>query len=188
MNTNRWIWNNSNIHNNTSAGTVLHTIKGGKDGRPAVEQLVAIHRRSLTSDDSRTGVQRTKTVQSTTQRLQRLLSFRTSPQGGLHNRTTSPTLSYSCFVANSHDHLRVSTDVTQRCRDDNLHLTRLSTSPLQQTTLSSPLLAKDNFNIVVSKVSRSLRWLQTSSQHQRFKFPNSVAISVQLSTVNSDNK
>ena len=59
MNTNRWIWNNSNIHNNTSAGTVLHTMKGEKDGRPAVEQLVAIRRRSLTSDDSRTGVQRT---------------------------------------------------------------------------------------------------------------------------------
>jgi len=83
----------------------LQTIKGGKDGRPAVEQLVAILRRSLTSDDSRTFVQRTKAVQSTTQRLQRLLSFRTSPQEGLHNRTTSPTLSCSCFVADSHDHL-----------------------------------------------------------------------------------
>ena len=52
------------------------------------------------------GDQRTKTVQSTTQRLQRLLSFRTSPQEGLHNRTTSPTLSCSCFVADSHDHLQ----------------------------------------------------------------------------------
>ena len=114
MKTNRWIWNNSNTHNNTS-------YKGGKDGRPVVEQLVAILRRSLTSDDSRTGVQRTKTVQSTTQRLQRLLSFRTSPQG-LHNRTSSPTLSCSCFVADSHDHLRVSTDVTQRHRDDNLQV------------------------------------------------------------------
>jgi len=30
MNTNRWIWNNSNIHNNTSAGTVLYTIRGKK--------------------------------------------------------------------------------------------------------------------------------------------------------------
>jgi len=96
--------------------------KGGKDGKPAVEQLVVIRRRSLTSDDSRTGVQRTKTVQSTTQRLQRLLSVRTSLQEGLHNRTTSPTLSCSCFVADSHDHLRVSTDVTQRCRDDNLQV------------------------------------------------------------------
>ena len=56
------------MHNNTSAGTVLQAIKGGKDGRPAVEQLVAIRRRSLTSKDSRTGVQRTKTVQWTTQR------------------------------------------------------------------------------------------------------------------------
>ena len=83
----------------------LHTIKGGEDGKSAVEQLVTIRRRPLTSDDSRTGVQRTKTVQLTTQRLQRLLSFRTSPQEGLHNRTTSPTLSCSCFVADSHDHL-----------------------------------------------------------------------------------
>ena len=33
------------LHNNTSAGTVLQAIKGGKDGRPAIE-------RSLTSDDS----------------------------------------------------------------------------------------------------------------------------------------
>jgi len=79
--------------------------KGGKGVRLAVEQLVAIRRCSLTSDDSRTGVPRTKTVQSTTQRLQRLQSFRTSPQEGLHNRTTSPTLSCSCFVADSHDHL-----------------------------------------------------------------------------------
>jgi len=56
------------------------------------------------------------------QRLQRLLSFWTSPQEGLHIRTTSPTLSCSCFVADSHDHLRVSTDVTQRRRDDNLQV------------------------------------------------------------------
>ena len=63
------------------------------DGRPAIEQLVAIRRRPLTFDDSQTGVQRTKTVQTTTQRLQRLLSFRTSPQKGLHNGTTSPTFS-----------------------------------------------------------------------------------------------
>ena len=122
MNTNRWIWNNSNIHNNTSAGPVLKDIKGGKDGRPAVKQLVAIRWRSLTSDDSRTGVQHTKTVQSMTQCLQRLLSFQTLPQEGLHNRTTSPTLSCSCFVADSHDHLRVSTDVTQRRRVDNLQV------------------------------------------------------------------
>ena len=46
----------NNLHNNTSAGTVLQAIKGGKDGRPAVELLVANRRRSLTSDDSRTGV------------------------------------------------------------------------------------------------------------------------------------
>ena len=105
MNTNRWIWKNSNIHNNTSAGTVLQARKGGKDGRPAVEQLVAIRRRLLTSDDFRTDVQHMKTVQSTTQRLQQLLSFRTSPQESLHNWTTSPTLSCSCFVADSHDHL-----------------------------------------------------------------------------------
>ena len=94
MNTNRWIWNNSNMHNNRLQYKCWHrstSYKGGKDGRPAVEQLVAIRRRSLTSDDSRTGVQRTKTVQSTTQRLQRSLSFRTSPQESLHNRTTSPT-------------------------------------------------------------------------------------------------
>jgi len=122
MNINRWIWNYSNMHNNTSAGTVLQAIKGGKDGRPTVEQLVAIRRRSLTSDNSRTGVQRTKTVQSMTQRLQRLLSFRASPQQSLHNRTTSPTLSCSCFVADSHDHLRLSTDVTQRRRDDNIQV------------------------------------------------------------------
>jgi len=75
------------------------------DGRPAIKQLVAIRRRPLTSDDSQTGVQRTKTIHSTTQRLQRLLSFRTSPQEGLHNWTTSPTLSCSCFVADSHHHL-----------------------------------------------------------------------------------
>jgi len=50
---------NMNIHDNTSAGTVLQAIKEGKDGRPAVE-LVAIRRRSLTSDDSRTDVQRTE--------------------------------------------------------------------------------------------------------------------------------
>ena len=49
----------NNLHNNTSAGTVLQAIKGGKDGSPAVELLVANRRRSLTSDDSRTGVQRT---------------------------------------------------------------------------------------------------------------------------------
>ena len=46
----------NNLHNNTSAGTVLQAIKGGKDGRPAVELLVANRRRSLTSDVSRTGV------------------------------------------------------------------------------------------------------------------------------------
>ena len=48
------------MHNNTSAGTVLQAIKGGKDGRPTVEQLDAICRRSLTSDNRRTGVQRTE--------------------------------------------------------------------------------------------------------------------------------
>jgi len=48
-------------------------------------KFVAIRRRPLTSDDSRTGVQCTKTVQSMTQRLQRLLSFRSSPQEGLHS-------------------------------------------------------------------------------------------------------
>jgi len=57
------------MHNNASAGIVLQAIKGGKDGWPVVEQLVAIRRRSLTSDDSRTGVQHMKKVQSTTQRL-----------------------------------------------------------------------------------------------------------------------
>ena len=31
--------------------------------------------------------------------------FRTSSQEGLHIRTTSPTLSCSCFIADSHDHL-----------------------------------------------------------------------------------
>jgi len=46
-----------------------------------------------------------KTVQSTTQCVQLWLLFRTSPQEGLHSRTTSPTLSCSCFVADSHDHL-----------------------------------------------------------------------------------
>jgi len=53
MNTNR-CKNHSNLHNNTSAGTVLSThYKGGMDGMPVVEQLVALRRRPLTSDDSR---------------------------------------------------------------------------------------------------------------------------------------
>jgi len=140
MNTNRRIWNNSNIHNNTSAGTVLHTIKGERTAGLLSNNLsrFADVPWPLTTHGLVFNVR--KTVQSTTQRLQRLLSFRTSPQEGLLNRTTSPTLSCSRFVADSHE---------------------------------------DNFNIEVSKVSRSPRWLQTISQHQRFKFPNSVAISVQ---------
>ena len=48
----------NNLHNNASAGTVLQAIKRGKDGRPAVKLFVANRRRSFTSDDSRTGVQR----------------------------------------------------------------------------------------------------------------------------------
>ena len=87
-----------NLHNNTSAGTVLQAIKGGKDGRPAVE-------RSLTSDDSQTGVQRTKQFRRRHNASSDCCRFRTSLQEDLQDRTTAPTLSYSRFVADSHDHL-----------------------------------------------------------------------------------
>jgi len=98
--------------------------KRGKDGRPAVKQLVAIRRRPLTSDDSRTGVQRTETVQSTTQRLQQLLSFRTSPQEGLHSPqsdhyTNVVVQLLRCRLSRPP---QVSTDVTQHRWDDNLQV------------------------------------------------------------------
>ena len=81
----------------------LHTIKGGKDGRPAVEQLVAIRRCPLTSDNSRTGVQHTN--QFNRRHNASSDCCRSGPQEDLQDRTTSPTLSCSCFVADSHDHL-----------------------------------------------------------------------------------
>ena len=106
MNTNRCISNNSNLHNNTSAGTVLQAIKGERTAGLLSNNLslFADVRWLPTTPGLVFSVR--KTDQSTTQRLQRLLSFRTSPQKGLHNRTTSPTLSCSCFV----DRLRDSTD------------------------------------------------------------------------------
>jgi len=105
MNTNRWIWNNSNIHNNTSAGTVIQAIKGERTAGLLSNNLslFADVRWPPTTPGLVFSVR--ITVQSTTQRLQRLLSFRTSPQEGIHNRINSPTLSCSCFVADSHDHL-----------------------------------------------------------------------------------
>ena len=80
---------------------------------------------------------------------------------------------------------RVSTDVTQRRRDDNLQVIwraslRVLCSKLHYLRLCRPKIT----SIEVSKVSRSPTWLQTISQHQRFKFPISVAISVQTPTVN----
>ena len=123
MNTNQWIWKTIyTLHNNTSAGTVLQAIKGERTAGLLSNNL------SLFADvrwpPTTLGLVFSvwKTVQSTTQRLQRLLSFWTSPQEGLHNRTTSPTLSCNCFVADCHDRLRVSTDVTQCRRDDNLQV------------------------------------------------------------------
>ena len=105
MNTNWWIWNNSNIHNNTSAGTVLHTIKGERTAGLLWNNLSRFADVCWPPTTPGLVFSVRKTVQSKTQRLQWLLSFRTSPQEGLHNRTTSPTLSCSCFVADSHYHL-----------------------------------------------------------------------------------
>jgi len=82
----------------------LHTIKG--NGRQACCRATC--RDSQTSVDLRRlpdWCSAYETVQSTTQRLQRLSSFRTLPQEDLQDRTTSPTLSCSCFVADSYDHL-----------------------------------------------------------------------------------
>jgi len=102
MNTNRWIWIYTIIQvlapfyklyrGERSAGLLSNNLSRFADVRwpPTTPGLVF-------------SIQ--KTVQSTTQRLQRLLSSRTSPQEDLHIRTTSPTLSCSCFIADSHDHL-----------------------------------------------------------------------------------
>ena len=124
MNTNQWIWKTIyTLHNNTSAGTVLQAIKGERTAGLLSNNLslFADVRWLPTTPGLVFSVR--KTDQSTTQRLQRLLSFRTSPQKGLHNRTTSPTLSCSCFVrCRLLRPPRVSTDVTQRRRDDNLQV------------------------------------------------------------------
>jgi len=122
MNTNRWIWNNSNIHNNTSAGNVLQAIRGGKDGRPAVELLVANRRRSLTSDDSRTGVQRTGncSIDDTTPPAIAVVpdfTSRRSPQSDHFTNVVVQLL--RCRLSRPP---RVSTDMTQRHRDDNLQV------------------------------------------------------------------
>ena len=94
-----------NKHNNTSAGTVLQSIKGERTVGLLSNYLsrIADVRWPPTTPGLVFSVR--ITVQSTTERLQRLLLFRTSPQEGLQNWTTSPTLSSSCFVADSHDHL-----------------------------------------------------------------------------------
>ena len=123
-----------NLHNNTSAGTVLQAIKGGRTAGLLLE-------RSLTSDDSQTGVQRMENCSDddTTPLAIAVVS-------GLHSRRSPGSDHFTDVVVQSprcrlSRPPRVSTDVTQRRRDENFtsYLTRLSTSPLQQTSLSSPL-------------------------------------------------
>ena len=105
MNTNRWMWNNRNIQNNTSAGTVLQAIKG--------ETTAGLLSNNLSRfADVRWPPTTPGLVFSVRKQFNRrhnassdCCRFRTSPQEGLHNRTTSPTLSCSCFVVDSHDHL-----------------------------------------------------------------------------------
>ena len=121
MNTNRWIWNNSNIHNNTSAGTVLHTIKGERtagllsnnlsrfaDVRwpPTTPGLVFSlqnqfnRRHNASSDCCRSGLHLKKV---------------SSPQSDHFTNVVVQLL--RCRLSRPP---RVSTDVTQRRRDDNL--------------------------------------------------------------------
>ena len=93
----------------------LHTIKRN-ERQACCRTTCRVRRRPLTSDDSRTGVQRTN------QFNRRHNASSDCCRSGLHqDRTTSPTLSCSCFVADSLPP-RVSTDVTQRRRDDNLQV------------------------------------------------------------------
>ena len=111
-----------NIHNNTSAGTVLQAIQGGKVGRPAVEQFVAICRRSLTSDDSRTGVQRTAncSIDDTTPPAIAVISNFTSRRSPHSDHFTNVVVQLlHCRLSRPP---RVSTDVTQRRREDNLQV------------------------------------------------------------------
>ena len=92
------------------------------DGRPAVEQLVAIRRRPLTSDDSRTGVQRTKnsSIDDTTPPAMAVVpdfTSRRSPQSDHFTNVVVQLL--RCRLSRPP---RVSTDVTQRRRDDDLQV------------------------------------------------------------------
>ena len=110
-------------HNNTSAGTVSSThYKGGMDGRPAVEQLVAIRRRLLTSDDSRTCVQHMEnsSINDTTPPAMAVVpdfTSRRSPQSDHFTNAVVQLL--RCRLSRPP---RVSTGVTQRRQDDNLQV------------------------------------------------------------------
>ena len=122
MNTNRWIWNNSNMHNNTSAGTVLQAIRGG-GGRQACCRT--------TCRDSQTFVD-----------LRRLLDWCSAYENSSVDDTTLPAIAvvpeFTSRRSPQSDHFtnvvmqllrcrlsrppRVSTDVSQRRRDDNLQV------------------------------------------------------------------
>ena len=70
----------------------LHVIKGERTA-------------GLLSNDSQTDVQRTKQFRRRHNASCDCCRFRTSLQENLQDQTTSPTLSCSRFVADSHDHL-----------------------------------------------------------------------------------
>jgi len=164
MNTNRWIWNNSNIHNNTSAGTVLYTIKGWGKGRQVCCRT--------TCHDSQTFVD-----------LKRLPDWCSAYENSSIDDTTPPAIAVVPDSTSRRspqlDHFtnvvvqllrcrlsrppRVSTDshVCRNSRGAGTITFKLFDAPLHESYAA-------NFNIEVSKVSRSPRWLQTLSQHQRF--------------------
>ena len=113
----------------------LHVIKGEKTAGLLSNDLSRIVD-VRGPDDSQTGVQRTKLFRRRHNASCDCCRFRTSLQEDLQDRTTSPTLSCSRFIADS---LTTTLSFYRRDSAPPGQLTHFSTSPLQQTPLSSPL-------------------------------------------------
>jgi len=116
MNTNRRIWKEKQYTQHYNCWHRSTSYKGGKDGRPAVEQLVANRRRSLSSDDSRTGVQRTdnSSIDDTTPPTIAVVSDFTSRRSPHSDHFTNVVVQLlRCRISRPP---RVPTDVTQRRR------------------------------------------------------------------------
>ena len=112
----------------------LNLHKGGRDGRPAAEQLVAICTRPLTSDDSRTGVQRTKnsSIDDTVRPAMAVvpdITSRRSPQSDHFTNVVVQLL--RCRLSWPP---RVSADVTQRRRTITF---KLFDAPLHESSAAN---------------------------------------------------